>query len=267
MLGPYLRSVILRDASVTTWLRAALAPIDGRIATELPAIGSRIGPDGHVATIHNQLLLHESRTVEDTRDRMISSQSRIAEAKEYMADLEQLDLARIVERDRHVEVFHDQLETEIANLRGEMAINAERIEVLTRIEERNQALVDRGTGSVAAYDEAVLRLAEMKLHQAQLEATLDYTLLRDRSAEDGVYITPDGGAPDWVRQGELELRLELRRTRHELHSAESALAEAKKDLVIERQTLEGLGRAPVTAPPGSVVFSVVAVPAAAVSTE
>jgi hypothetical protein len=91
MIGPYLRSAIIRDAAVTTWLRAAVSPIDGKIVTELPHVGSLVGENGHIATIRNDLLLQERSAVEDTRDKIINSQSKIKEADEYLADLKQIE--------------------------------------------------------------------------------------------------------------------------------------------------------------------------------
>ena len=208
MIGPYLSSVIVRDASVTTWSRAAVAPIEGRIITPLPDVGNLVGETGHVATIRNDLLLQEARAVEDTRDRVILSESRIAEAKEYLADLDALELERVAARERHAEVFHAQLETEIANLHRKIAVNAERIEVLQRIADRLQNLADRGVTAIAKLDEALLRVADLKLHHAELEAALKLALLRDRSAEDNVFITREGDTPDWLRYGQLELQLE-----------------------------------------------------------
>ena len=69
-------------------------------------------------------------------------------------------------------------------------------------------------------------MADLKLHHAELEATLKLALLRDRSAEDNVFITRDGDMPDWIRFNDLELQLEQRRALHALHSAETALEEA-----------------------------------------
>ncbi len=266
MIGPYLRSVIVRDASVTTWSRAAVAPIAGRIVTDLPAVGSVVGEDGHVATIRNDLLLQETRAVEDTRDRLIELRSRIKEAKEYLADLAKLEDQRVAAMDRHAEAFHAELETETAGLRRDIEVNTERIAVLQRIADRQRALVDRGAGSQAGLDEVLLRKTELEAAKAKLEGTLHFALLRDRSAEDGVFITADGDTPNWFRYSELELRLEMRRTRHELHAAEADLKEARRDLKIQERTLATLDEASVTAPAGSIVFSVVAAPAATVST-
>lgn len=265
LIGPYLRSAIVRDAAITTWSRAAVAPIDGRIVTELPEVGSVIGADGLVATIRNDFLLQERSDVEDTRDRVILAQVQVTEAQDYLAGIGELDQARVAARTRQVEIFHAQLESEIANLRRLIAANAEEIAILERVVGRQKSLVERGTSSAAALDEELLRLAELKSRQAELEADLKIALLRDRAAEDGVYATQDGETPDWVRYGELELQLAQNRARHEKHAAEAALEEARKDLALEEKLIEALTEAPVTAPPGSIAFSVVAAPEATVS--
>ena len=265
MMMPYLRSAIVRDAAVTTWARAAVAPIAGRVATELPKAGDRVGEDGRVVLIRNDLLLQETRAVEDTRDKVIELETQIEEAKEYLADLDQLDDQRLAALQRSADVFHNQLETQIASLRREIAVNAERVTVLQRIADRQQELVERGAGSPQNLDEAVLRVTHLTLRQAELENALEFALLRDHAAEDGIYLTEDGGTPEWVRHGELELQLARREARHELHAAEAALEEARKDLESEERTLMALREAAVEAPPGSTIFSVVVAPNATVA--
>lgn len=264
MLGPYLRSTIVRDSSVTTWSRAAVAPIAGRIVSGLPEANSLVGPDGHVAIIRNTLLLGENRAVEDTRDRALQAEALIAETKDYLADLVALEENRLAAKARHSEMFIAQLKTQIENLRNELVVNSEHIAVLQRIVKRQQDLIGRGATAKASLDEALLRVSEMKAAQAGLEAMLGLALLREQSAEDGVYITADGETPGWLRYGELEIKLEERRARHQLHAAEAELDEAREDLEAELKTLSELGEATVDVPPGSQVFSVLAAPDATV---
>ncbi|MBT6117495.1 MAG: HlyD family efflux transporter periplasmic adaptor subunit [Rhodospirillaceae bacterium] len=264
MLGPYLRSTIVRDSSVTTWSRKTVAPIAGRIVSELPEAGSRIGPDGHVATIRNTLLLREDRAVEDTRDRALEAESQIAETKEYLADLKALETDRLAAKTRHAELFTAQLRTEIENLRDELAVNSDRMDVLQRIVNRQRDLIKRGATAKASLDEALLRVSEMEALRARLEAQLGLARLRQESAADGVYITANGETPDWLRYGELEIKLEERRARHQLHLVEADLDEAREDLEAELKTLAELAEAIATAPSGSLVFSVHAAPDATV---
>ncbi len=131
ILGPYLYSTIVRDASVTTWSRAVVAPIDGNIVTDLPEVGSLIGEDGYVVTIRNDLLLQEKLAIEEIRDREILARSQIEEAKEYLADIQELTRARIASREQLAKVFHEQLETEIASLRREIQVNVHVFPVLS----------------------------------------------------------------------------------------------------------------------------------------
>jgi hypothetical protein len=52
--APYLRSVVVRDAAVTTWIDVAASPIKGFVAGPLYP-GDRAGSDGRLATIENPL--------------------------------------------------------------------------------------------------------------------------------------------------------------------------------------------------------------------
>lgn len=260
MLGPYLRSVVVRDAAVTAWSRHAVAPIPGEIEGELPPVGAPVGAEGVVAVIANRRLLDQERNVEMYRDAVIRAEGTLLEAREYIAELEAMDADRIRARERQQQLFHEELETRLTNLKREIEVNARRIDVLKRVSERQQTLMGRGAGAQAALDEALLRLAEAQSRRAQLEASLAHAELRDRSAEEGVYLTADGETPSWFYYSALELELERRRARHQQHAAEREHAEARRDLDNARRTLEALQRAEVTAPAGAVVLSVVAAP-------
>ena len=52
---PYLRSVVVRDAAVTTWINTTSAPIDGFLAGKPLHVGDSVGTDGLIATIENPL--------------------------------------------------------------------------------------------------------------------------------------------------------------------------------------------------------------------
>ena len=163
------------------------------------------------------------------------------------------------------DLFHRTLETEIATLRTEIAVNAETIAVLERVVQRRRDLAGRGVGSSAELDEASLRLTGAKAREADLNSQLKYALLRNRSAEAGVYIATDGGTPDWLHYGELELKLEQQRLRHELDRAEARLADVRTGLELAQKALADLSSAPVPAPQGAHVFSLLAAPDAVVA--
>src|SRR5215510_6446663 len=54
--GPYLQSIILRDAAVTTWISVATAPIRGTVAAAPLQPGQRVGADGRLLRIDNPIL-------------------------------------------------------------------------------------------------------------------------------------------------------------------------------------------------------------------
>ncbi|MEX2167184.1 MAG: hypothetical protein WD852_09215 [Methyloceanibacter sp.] len=53
--GPYLRSIIIRDAAVTTWINVVRSPIQGYFDTHPLYPGSRAGANGHIAEIKTRL--------------------------------------------------------------------------------------------------------------------------------------------------------------------------------------------------------------------
>jgi hypothetical protein len=50
MFAPYVRSVVVRDAAVTTWMHVATSPIRGVVDERLPVIGSAVGAGGRCAS-------------------------------------------------------------------------------------------------------------------------------------------------------------------------------------------------------------------------
>src|SRR5262245_54617255 len=53
--GPYLRSIIVRDAAVTTWINLVRAPIDGYLDANPLRPGALVQHDGRIASLDNPL--------------------------------------------------------------------------------------------------------------------------------------------------------------------------------------------------------------------
>src|SRR5262245_32001569 len=53
--APYLRSVVVRDVAVTTWINATAAPIDDFLGDKPLHVGDSVGKDGLIATVENPL--------------------------------------------------------------------------------------------------------------------------------------------------------------------------------------------------------------------
>ena len=53
--APYLRSVVVRDAAVTTWINTTASPIDGFLSGKPLHVGDSVGKGGLIATVGNPL--------------------------------------------------------------------------------------------------------------------------------------------------------------------------------------------------------------------
>ena len=67
MIGPYLHSVIVRDAAVTTWSNVATAPIDGKVEFRRLAADRVVDSDGDILLVRNDTLSRETVTAAETR--------------------------------------------------------------------------------------------------------------------------------------------------------------------------------------------------------
>jgi multidrug resistance efflux pump len=79
--APYLRSVVVRDAAMTTWIDVASAPITGFVDDNPLHAGDSVGQDGRIATIENPL--------EDATP-MVRAEADVGRAKQRLRGLEEL---------------------------------------------------------------------------------------------------------------------------------------------------------------------------------
>lgn len=251
-----MRSILVRDSTVSAWSQSSVSPISGKIAGELPVAGTVIGEDGEVAVISNELLLEPRQTVEKIRDRVMLLRSKVEESQKYVRQLKALENSRRDRLDRHIAVFRAKLDANVSKLSNEIIKNEDRLAVLRRIADRQRDLIKRGSGTDAKLDSSLIPLGELQLRQIELNSELRVEKLRLEAAADGLYIMQDGASPNWVEQNELQLQLELRQARRDLHLSRTSLSESLSDLMIAQKTLKRLEKSKVTAPPGSVILRV-----------
>ena len=132
--------------------------------------------------------------------------------------------------------------------------------------DRQQDLLNRGSGTQAKLDSALIPLGELQLRQIELKSELNIAKLRLASADEGLFIMLDGSTPNWVEQNELQLQLESKQARRELQLSRTQLGETLNDLMKAQGTLDQLEESNVKAPPGSVVLRVAVSPGSTVLT-
>jgi multidrug resistance efflux pump len=79
--APYLRSVVVRDAAVTTWIDVAASPISGFVDDKPLHAGDSVGKNGRITTIENPL-------VDETP--MIRAEADLEKARQRVRGLQEL---------------------------------------------------------------------------------------------------------------------------------------------------------------------------------
>src|SRR5205085_4051830 len=74
--APYLRSVIARDAALTSWVNVAAAGISGNIDASPLYPGQRVGADGRIAQIENPRA--DSTALAKARAELARAEGRVA---------------------------------------------------------------------------------------------------------------------------------------------------------------------------------------------
>ena len=264
ILGPYLQSVFVRDASVTSWARVTTAPIAGEIVSEIPSVNSTIGADGHLATIENDQLFTEKTQVAQARDRIELARTRVKDIESFIGKLEQLEAQQASQRKRYAEIFRAELDSTLKGLERELAVTADRIAILERMIARQRPQTGSDGAALVALDELQLRLADAQMKRAGLEAKQAFARVRRNASDDDVFIEDDGSDPAWAQVNDSGLQVQRYRAQNRLHEAKVELQEALAAHESAQADLTRLSRAVVSVPAGAVLLSIDVPPGARV---
>jgi CRP/FNR family cyclic AMP-dependent transcriptional regulator len=253
-ITPYLQSVLIRDAIVTTWINTATAPIAGNLAAPPLPVGHEVEADGHVADVKNEHL--DDSAVARAEAEAAQAGRLVAERERHLQHLRQLS-AEWQERFSHyVQSFRENLQLAAERERRQLELLEERLQ-LARAELQRMAQLQKG-GNVAssAAEQAEADVIDLQLQQAEHEKTLADLDVRLRGSTRGVYLAADGKEADWAYRGRDQLTLEIARAERELGAARATLEQARASVQAGREGLARQASAAVLAPPGSVIWSV-----------
>jgi multidrug resistance efflux pump len=253
IMGPYLRSIIVRDATVTTWLNLSASPIEGRVEWRPIAIGQKVEADGVILQVENHHLSRHG--LEEHEIRVGLARGRVQELENFLAEIEQLDHERADLKAQYARTFRAQLDAEIASLGRKIAVYTNRLEVMRKIAARKVTLASKGLVSDIVADEDALRVSTLEFDLTELQEHLDQAQVRRQAADKGVFINANGEDPAWVRGSRMELKLEKKRARLELRQAKAELNLAEADVTDAKTDIERLSKATVRVPPGSILWS------------
>ena len=260
--GPYLRSVILRDAAVTSWINPAPAPIVGYVGPRPLYPGERVGAEGRIAVIEDPLA---------DRSALARAEADVKRAEQRLKAAEQLVLLRQSTVDARTTVAHayaatftQDLDTRIKAASGSLSVTSERLALERRQSDRLAKLAASGHGSQSAADAEAQLVLDLQKTVAGLQSELDRSTHRCSAAEKGTFLLDDGTDAAVASRALEDARLALHQAKLDLALDEVDVQLARNILPAARQAYDKALSAPVAAPPGALVWSLIAAPGAAV---
>jgi multidrug resistance efflux pump len=263
MFWPYLVATLVRGSSVTAWTNVATAPIRGRVPPRLPLPGSIVGADGVIMEVTNDLLDPAPAYLAEAA--LAAAKARMAAAEQRLEALRALDGERRELMKRYAADFRTDLDTEVVASERRIVLLEARLATANEMAERSRNIADSGYRSRDFRDEGRLRALEAEAEIAAERRLLDRTRRRRTSAQDGLFREPDGSSPAWAYDDWRESKTAIKSATLDVEIARAAAVEAEHAVLAARKTLTLQHVAPVRAPPGAVLRSIVVGASAAVN--
>lgn len=256
--GPYLRSIIVRDAAVTTWINIDRAPIDGYLDANPLRPGDRVKSDGRIVSMENPLAdatpLAEARAAHD------AAIMRLKARQDLVAGLERLVQDRTKLASDYAKTFRQQLQAKIDGSRQIIAFLSSRVELEQAQADRMAKLAKAGAGSLSAMETAMGLVIEHQRLLTESQTALAQEQVRLDAAAQGIYLLDDGSQGDSAQRSLETALLDLERARGDLAVAESEGAATQQVVDANSKIYQRQRSAMVSAPPGAMVWSLIEAP-------
>jgi multidrug resistance efflux pump len=259
--GPYLRSVVVRDAAVSTWIHVAAAPIDGVIANPL-RMGERVGADGRIFTVDNPRA--DAVALARVRGDLDQARIRAASLTRVVRVLEALASARRTGAAEYAENFKHNLDVKIAGMTDYVRVSQRRLTLERAEASRVSRLLTAGLATQSAVDAVTSRVADVERAIVDTQTGLDRAMLHRRAAEHGQFLLDDGSDGAAMQRSFEDARVALDRIRSELAVAQKDAETAQLVLDNARRLFDRQKSADAVALPGAIVWSPVVAAGSAV---
>jgi hypothetical protein len=254
MLWPYLVATLVRGSAVTAWTNVATAPIQGRAPAKLPLPGTTVGSDGVLMEIVNDRL--DDGPVKLAEAGLARAQAAVASAMGFLEAMHELERDRRALMKQNAAHYRAELDSEIATREVRVGILAAKANSAASLAARSQGVSESGYRSRDYRDDAAIRLSEAN---AELEAerhALERLKSRRAASNEGLFLGADGGSLDWAYSDRRDAKTEVKRARLQLEQAEAGVKAADQALATAHESYRLQYRAPVLAPPGAILRSV-----------
>ncbi len=262
MLGPYLRSTLVRDAAVTTWIHIATSPIYGEVARTLPKPGDRIDGKGQIAHVHNPRA--DRSDLDEALAEVARAEVVVAAAGRLLAELEASRARRLRVFEQYRSVYLGELKAELNGIAKRLDRARQERTFLQRLADRKERLSKSGTVALSDLDEAKSRLVALERRIADLEAQEQKLQTRHAAALEGTIVLDDGSDPDWGEHAMRELDAAIAEAKFLQTEAEASLSAAWETAAAEEETYQKRLRGHVLAPENAMLWSTIVGEGAAV---
>jgi multidrug resistance efflux pump len=260
--APYLHSVIVRDAALTSWINVAAAAISGNLEGNPLNPGERVGADGRIAKIEDPRA--DSTALAKARADLARAEGRVTALDALASKLTVIIAERQATADAYSATFKQDLEATIAGADSSLALTRTRLELERLQSNRSTALAQRGAGSQAAADAANALVAEHQRALSESETVTERATLRRQAADAGVFLLDDGTDAGIAYRSLDDAKLRLGQVETELAAAKVDVAAARALVEAALNLYEKNRSATVTAPKGALVWSLMAAPGSAI---
>ena len=260
--GPYLRSVIVRDAALTTWINVTAAPIGGTVGDDPHYPGERVGADGRLVGIDDPRA--DGTAPAKARAELTRVEGRVAALSALVKTLALVVGEREATAKAFAATFKQDLDATIAGANSSLALTRQRLELERSQSTRASVLAQRGTGSQASAEAASGRLAEYQRTLSESQTTTERAGLRRRAADAGILLLDDGTDAGLAARALDDARLRLSQAEAELAAARTDQEAARAVVAATLALYEKTRSAIVSAPPGTLVWSLMTAPGSAV---
>jgi multidrug resistance efflux pump len=254
---PYLESIVVRDAAVTSWLSFVASPISGYSVDPLYP-GTRTGPNGRIATVSDARADRRPLAVAEA-DAM-----RAAAAVASQSALVTGMRRALAEREAHSRGFSSLFSGDLdASIGAAVSANkslATRLALARTDEDRIAALYASGHTSRVALDMARAEVARLESEKSASDAALARARTRHRGSSTGVFLLEDGTDGNSVFQNLSDARLRLVQAEGELARLRAEETATRGVLLATTDSYEKSRSLDVRVKPGAMVWSLLAGP-------
>ncbi len=179
---PYLVSIVVRDAAITSWVGVSAAPIGGYTTNPLYP-GARVGADRRIATITDERA--DMRDLAKARAELIHATANVTARQELVDGIR----GGIGAREKHAtgfaSTFGEDLGAAITGAKARLASQQQRLKLAQAEADRQARLKQSGLVSQSALDAAQAHVAELERQIADTNATLARASKRQRASGSG----------------------------------------------------------------------------------